>query len=129
MAGIAVCAASAQLDRASRREPALASLVPAPFRSFAQERLTAASVRSEAPDIALSAAKTLVRRRPIPSEHLSMLAIAEERNGDRADSALLIQASARRGWRDAIAQQAMFDIALNAGDRAEASRRLAALWS
>lgn len=129
MAGIAVCAVGAELDRASRREPALTAIVPGPFRSFAQERLTTTVVRSGTPEIAIETARTLVRRRPLPSEHLSLLAIAEERNGDRAGSGLLIQAAARRGWRDSIAQQAMFDIALGAGDPAEASRRLAALWS
>lgn len=129
LAIVALCATGAQLDRASRRQPAVAMLVPPPFRSFAQERLAVATVRSDLPDTALQTAQTLVRRRPIPSENLSLLAIAAERNGEREKSSLLVQYAARRGWRDSIAQQAMFHIALEAGDPAEAARRLAALWA
>ncbi|MFN3470592.1 MAG: hypothetical protein ACK4Z7_12915 [Novosphingobium sp.] len=125
---LAVVAAGAQLDRASRRQPALAPLVPPVFRSFAQERLTIATVRSASPEAALADARTLVSRSPLPAEHLTLLAIASERNGDRQGSALLVQRAAQRGWRDPIAQQAMFDIALAAGDEAEAARRLAALF-
>lgn len=129
LAVVAVLACGAQLDRAARRQPALVSLVPGPFRNFAQESTTLATVRSAEPSVALAEARLLVSRSPSPAEHLTLLAIAEERSGDRADSARLIQRAAQRGWRDPIAQQAMFDIALAAGDPVEASRRLAALWA
>lgn len=122
-------AVGAELDRAARRQPALAAFVPGPFRSFAQENLTMANVRSADPKIALSEAQLLVARSPMPAEHLTLLAIAKERNGEREASARLIQRAAQRGWRDPIAQQAMFDIALAAGDPVEAARRLAALWA
>lgn len=127
MLALAIVATGAELDRASRRQPTLAALVPPPFRSFAQEQLTIATVRRDRPEKALDAARTLVRRRPMPAEHLSLLAIAMERAGDRRGSALLVQSAARRGWRDSIAQQAMFDISLGAGDPVEASHRLAAI--
>lgn len=129
MAVLAVLAAGLQLDRQARRQPELAPLVPAPFRSFALERQTISTVRADTPVKALQNARLLVERRPVPSEHLSLLAIAEVRNGNEAGAALIVQQAARRGWRDSIAQQAMFDIALNAGDMAEASRRVAALWA
>lgn len=129
LAVVALLACGAQLDRAARRQPALATLVPAPFRNFAQERMTLATVRSAEPSVALAEARTLVSRSPTPAEHLTLLAIAEERNGNRDRSAQLIQRAAQRGWRDPIAQQAMFDIALGAGDPVEASHRLAALWA
>lgn len=129
MATLAVLAAGLQLDRQARRQPELAPLVPAPFRSFALERQTISTVRADTPVKALQNARLLVERRPVPSEHLSLLAIAEVRNGNEAGAALIVQQAARRGWRDSIAQQAMFDIALNAGDMAEASRRVAALWA
>ncbi len=129
IAALALCTSAAQLDRASRRQPALAAVVPGPFRSFAQERLTIATVRSAEPSVALETARTLVQRRPLPAEHLTLLAIALERAGQREQSAMLIQEAARRGWRDSIAQQAMFDISLGAGDPREASHRLAALWA
>lgn len=119
----------AELDRASRRQPALASFVPVVFRNFAQESLTLANVRSAKPEQALSDARLLIARSPLPAEHLTLLAIAQERKGDREASARLVQQAAKRGWRDPIAQQAMFDIALAAGDPVEASRRLAAVWA
>lgn len=129
LAVVALLACGAQLDRAARRQPALATVVPAPFRNFAQESMTLATVRSAEPSVALAEARTLVSRSPTPAEHLTLLAIAEERSGDRTGSARLIQRAAQRGWRDPIAQQAMFDIALGAGDPVEASHRLAALWA
>ncbi len=129
MAVLAVVATGAELDRASRRIPQLATLVPPPFRSFAQEQLVSSTVRSDPPAAALENAQLLVRRRPVPSEHLSLLAIAEERIGKSEQSGPLVQAAARRGWRDPIAQQAMFAIALNAGDAGESAHRVAAMWA
>lgn len=125
---LALLASGAQLDRQSRRTPMLAPIVPTMFRSFAQARHVIATVRSAEPAEALKAAELLVQRRPIPAEHLSLLAIAKARNGDNDAALLLLQTAARRGWRDSIAQQSMFGIAFNAGDMAESSRRLAALW-
>lgn len=124
---VAAIASFAQLDRSSRRSPELSPLVPGPFRGFAQLTETASTVRVADPEVALATARELVRLRPIPAEHLSLLAIAEERSGHREKSALLIQSAARRGWRDALAQQAMFEIALAAGDSDEAAKRLVAM--
>lgn len=129
MAVLAVIASAAQLDRSARRDPALAPLVPVLFRNFAQERLTMATVRSAGPEQALADARRLVRRSPLPAEHVSLLAIAEERNGARDRSGVLVQRAAQRGWRDPIAQQAMFAIALAAGQHREAANRLAALYA
>lgn len=126
---LAVLASGAELDRQSRRSPMLAPLVPPMFRSFAQAQQVIATVRSAEPAEALKAAQLLVQRRPIPAEHLSLLAIAKARNGDNEAALLLLQKAARRGWRDSIAQQTMFGIAFNAGDMAESSRRIAALWA
>lgn len=122
-------ALGAQLDRASRRQSSLAPFVPAIFRNFAQETVSLAQVRSAEPDQALQDARLLLSRSPLPAEHLTLLAIAEERKGNREISSRLIQQAAQRGWRDAIAQQAMFDIALSAGDPVEASHRFAAIWA
>lgn len=124
---LAFCTAGAQLDRAARREPSLATIVPPPFRMFAQERITMATVRSASPETALTETRSLIERSPLPAEHLTFLAIARERSGDRNGSGEMIQRAALRGWRDPIAQQAMFEIALASGDHAEATRRLAAL--
>lgn len=92
-------------------------------------RLTMANVRSARPAEALADARRLVRRSPLPAEHVSLLAIAEERNGARDRSGVLVQKAAQRGWRDPIAQQAMFAIALAAGQHREAANRLAALYA
>ncbi|MGV3513216.1 MAG: hypothetical protein ACO1OX_14540 [Novosphingobium sp.] len=129
LALIACIATGAELDRASRRQPSLVAFVPQPFRSFAQENLTMANVRSADPKLALEETQALVWRSPMPAEHLTLLAIAKERNGERDASARLVQRAAQRGWRDPIAQQAMFDIALAAGDPVEAAHRFAALWA
>lgn len=126
---LALIAAGAQLDRQSRRDATLAPLVPTPFRSFALERLTISTVRVAAPADAIRAARLLVERRPVPSEHLSLLAIAEARNGNTAGAGVLVQKAAQRGWRDSIAQKAMLSIAFSAGDMTEATHRLAALWA
>ncbi len=126
---LGVFASGAQLDRESRRSPMLAPLVPPMFRSFSQAHQVISTVRSAKPADALNAAQLLVQRRPIPSEHLSLLAIAKARNSDNEAALLLLQKAAQRGWRDSLAQQTMFGIAFNAGDMAESSRRIAALWA
>ena len=128
MVVFALCAVGAQIDRSVRRQPSLAPLVPAPFRAFAQWQLTMTSVRSAPPADALAEARTLVERSPVPSESFTFLAVALARSGDREGSGLAIQRAALRGWRDPIAQRAMYDIALTAGDHAEAANRLAALY-
>lgn len=128
MLALALLTAGAQVDRASRRQPTLAAIVPPPLRMFAQERITMANVRLAPPAVALAEAERLAQRSPLPAEHLTLLSIARERSGDRAASSLIIQRAAQRGWRDPIAQQVMFEIALSANDHAEAARRLAALF-
>ncbi|OZA63371.1 MAG: hypothetical protein B7X78_05655, partial [Sphingomonadales bacterium 39-62-4] len=114
MVVFALCAVGAQIDRSVRRQPFLAPLVPPPFRSFAQWQITVTSVRSAPPPAALAEARRLVERSPVPSESFTFLAVALERNGDRKGSGLAIQRAALRGWRDPIAQRAMYDIALTA---------------
>jgi hypothetical protein len=128
MAALALCAVGAQVDRSVRRQPSLAPLVPPPFRNFAQWQLTMTNVRSAPPATALAEARTLIERSPIPSESFTFLAVALVRNNDQKGSALAIQHAAQRGWRDPIAQRAMYDIALSAKDHAEAAHRLAALY-
>lgn len=128
MVVLAFLATGTQLDRQSRRTPMLAPVVPQMFRSFSQARQVLSTVRSAEPAEALAAAQLLVQRRPIPAEHLSLLAIATVRSGDNEKAYLLLQKAAQRGWRDSIAQQTMLDIAIKAGDLPEATRRLAALW-
>ncbi|NLR69437.1 hypothetical protein HGI47_00925 [Novosphingobium sp. ERN07] len=128
MAVLAIGAVGAQADRAVRRQPALAPVVPPLFRNFAQWQLTMSSVRSSPPATAFAEAQTLIERSPIPSESFTFLSVALIRNNDQKAGGLAIQRAAQRGWRDPIAQRAMYDIALSAGDHAEAAHRLAALY-
>ena len=126
--GIAVVSIGVQLDREARKTSALALQVPELFRSGAQPRITALAIDAGASDMAVAQAQTLVRRRPLPARHLRLLAQAHFAAGDNETSALAIQYAAQRGWRDPLAQEAMMQIALVAGNRPEAARRYAALF-
>ena len=125
---VAFVTASVQLDRQARFDPALSGIVPEPFRAFAQRHVTAQALGGEDDALALSQARKLVARRPMPAEHLRMLSLAELEAGEAEQSVYSIQLAARRGWRDRSAQQTMLNLALAAGDEAEAARRFAALF-
>ncbi|QUL37649.1 hypothetical protein [Erythrobacter sp. JK5] len=124
---LALITGAAQIDRQARVTPSLANAVPEPFRGFAQARIAARAIAGEDTARALAEAKRLVARRPIPAEHLRLLAAAQIEAGLIEESAVTVQVAARRGWRDAPSQQAMLRLALAAGDRPEAARRYAAL--
>lgn len=124
---LAAVTSYAQLDRQSRYSPELAAGVPAPFRGFAQGHVTAAALNGKDAERALAEVKRLVETRPIPAEHLRLLATAQIMAGDNDAAARTIQIAAKRGWRDPQAQEAMLRIAHAAGDKAEAARRFAAL--
>lgn len=126
--GVAVIAAAAQLDRQTRRDPQLSPLVPWPARSFAQRHVAAEALGGDDKALALAEARRLIQRRPVPAEHLRLLAEAQLSAGEPAAAYRTIQLAARRGWRDRATQEATLLIALEAGDDAEAARRLAALW-
>jgi predicted protein tyrosine phosphatase len=117
-----------QLDRQSEPTPQLAPAVPAPLRSYAQAIIAAQAVAGKDSAAALSAAQELVRRRPMPAENLTILAIAQAKAGDNQKAALSIQLAGKRGWREALAQEAVLGLALDAGDKPEAARRYAALF-
>lgn len=123
-----VVTAGVQWDRQARKVPTMASSVPELFRSTAQLPVAAYALDGEDPSYALAQAQTLVRRRPLPAEHLRLLAQAQFAAGDVEQSALTIQYAAQRGWRDPLAQESMLRLALNAGDSAESARRYAALF-
>lgn len=128
LACVAAATIGVQLDRQARKTPELATQVPAPFRSAAQPRVTALAIDSGMEERSLAEAQALVRGRPMPARHLRLLAQAHFAAGDNETSALVIQYAAQRGWRDSLAQEAMMQIALVAGDRSEAARRYAALF-
>ncbi len=129
---IGAVTAAVQLDRQADISPGVAPIVPAPFRGHAQARIVTAALAEKTPShaaiVAVPEAERLVRRRPIPAEHLTLLAIARAKAGETEASSLTIQYAAQRGWREPIAQETMLRLAVAAGDRAEAARRYAALF-
>ncbi|MDJ0641449.1 MAG: hypothetical protein QNJ15_01400 [Erythrobacter sp.] len=124
---IAFVTGSAQLDRQARVSPPLATIVPEPFRAFAQAQIASAAIVGDNSALALAEAERLVRRRPVPAQHMRLLANAQFMAEQTEQSAVTVQLAARRGWRDILSQQAMLELALAAGDEAEAARRFAAL--
>lgn len=128
LGAIAVVVIGVQLDRQSRKTPALAASVPEVFRSSAQFPIAAFALNGEDPQRALSEAERLVRRRPLPAEHLRVLAQAQFAAGQTEQSTLTIQYAAQRGWREPLAQEAMLRLASEVGDESEAARRFAALF-
>ena len=127
LAALGIVITVLQIDRQADMTPALATAVPEPMRGYAQARIALEAVEGEDPAAALAAAETLVRRRPMPAEHLSLLAAAQAKAGQAEAAAFTIQMAARRGWREPVAQEAVLRLALAAGDKPEAARRYAAL--
>jgi len=125
--GIAAVTTALQIDRQSETTPALATLVPAPLRNYAQTQVTLAAIDAGEPQTALAEAQRLVRRRPVPAEYLTLLAAAQAKAGQAEQAGLTIQVAGQRGWREPLAQEAVLRLALGAGDKAEAARRYAAL--
>lgn len=117
-----------QIDRQAEATPALAPLVPGPMRGYAQARIAAAAIERGDGAAALAEARRLVQRRPVPAEHLTLLAIAQNKAGQPEQAGLTIQMAAKRGWREPVAQEAVLRLALVAGDKPEAARRYAALF-
>ncbi len=119
----------AQLDRASYQRPELSVFVPAPFRSFAQSPTALLALAGGSASEAQAEARRLVRRRPMPAEHLFTLAMAELRAGRPAAFAVAFRAASTRGWRFAPLQVAGAQAAIQNGDAAGAAKRVAALWA
>lgn len=117
-----------QWDREARKNPAIAPTVPEIARSTSQFRIAALALGADNPEAALAEAERLVRRRPLPAEHLRILAQAQAAMGKIEPASLTIQYAAQRGWRDPLAQETMLRLALDAGDKDEAARRYAALF-
>lgn len=127
LAVLAVLTALLQIDKQSEAAPALAQAVPSPLRDYAQTHVTLAALEAGDAAAALTEAERLVRRRPVPAEYLSLLAVAQARAGRAEQAAMTIQIAAQRGWREPLAQETLLKLALSAGDTPEAARRYTAL--
>lgn len=126
VAVLMVVTAFAQLDRAARFSPELSAFVPAPFAGFAARHVaTQALVAGDGPR-AVAAAERLVRARPLPAEHLSLLAQAHTLADEGGPAIASLAEATRRGWRDPLAQQAAAQGALDQGLYEVAAQRVAA---
>mgnify|MGYP006158981793 CR=1 FL=1 len=81
LAAIALLTAALQLDMQSKKAPGLAPLVPAPLRNEAQSQIVQTALTGEDTKLAVAEAERLVRRRPLPAESLTMLAVAQAKAG------------------------------------------------
>ncbi|TIX48959.1 hypothetical protein [Alteraurantiacibacter aquimixticola] len=127
IAGVALVAVFAQIDRAARFSPGWAAAVPAPFRGFAQYERARVQIVAGNAESALAESRQLVRVRPMPAEHLALLARAEllAENPDNGLAAL--EAAGGRGWREPVSQLAMVEAALASRNYPVAAQRIAAL--
>lgn len=128
LAGVGVLTTALQFDLKVRSAPQFAAVVPEPLRDYAQVKVVQKALNGSNTRAALAEAQTLVQRRPLPAEYLTLLAAAQEKAGQRQAAAKTIQIAGQRGWRDPVAQLAVLRLALAAGDRPEAARRYAALF-
>ena len=129
LALLAVVAVGAELDHASATRPQLALAVPRLFRSTAQATIASLALTTKDSAMARAEARTLVRRRPMPAEHLFTLAVADLRAQDPQAFTNDFRAASTRGWRYAPLQVAAAQGALQNGDLTGAANRVAALWA
>lgn len=129
LAGLAIVAVCAELDQASATRPQLAIVVPQPFRSTAQTTIAMLALTKDDGARASFEARQLVRRRPMPAEHLFTLAVADLRAGHPQAFTADFRAASTRGWRYAPLQATAAQAALDNGDLAGAANRVAALWA
>lgn len=129
MALLSVIAVGVQLDRQSRRVPELAHFVPAPFRGYASWTTALSALERKDTALAQREARVLVRRRPVPGEHLTVLAQVHQARAEPELTVRTILLAGSRSWRSEPIQQTVLRMAHDAGEDAEAARRLAALWA
>lgn len=128
LVAIALLTTALQLDMQSKKAPGLAATVPGPLRNQAQAHIVQAALAGTDTKLAVAEAERLVRRRPLPAESLTLLAVAQAKAGDIDAAGRTIQIAGQRGWRVPMAQEAVLRLALGAGDKPEAARRYAALF-
>ena len=125
---IAIVAVGVELDRQGRTDHWAAAIVPEPFRSDALERLARRSYDSGDKAEGEAFARSLVERRPIPAEALSLYAAGLLANGNEEAGAAALQLAAGRGWRDRFVQRVVILSALQQGRPQIAANRVVGLW-
>lgn len=119
----------AQLDRSARFTPALAPFVPESFVGFAAERNAQRAVLAQDGAPALAATRALVAVRPLPAEHLTLLAQAQLLAGEEGKAIATLEAATKRGWRAPLAQLAAAQAAIAEDEYDAAALRLNALFA
>ncbi|WP_165912203.1 hypothetical protein [Novosphingobium sp. PhB165] len=124
----AVLVTGLQLDREARQDSAVASRVPEPFRYFALQPLIddAYDRHDSAAGVALS--RELVRRSPVPSDGLALLAYGQLQKGDENGAVQSLLLAGQRGWRNRFTQDMLIVMALQSREWSVAAQRSLALW-
>lgn len=126
---LAALATLAQLDQQSRLTPGYAMFVPQTFSGNAARERSKLALQLGQPGVALGEAREQIALRPMPAESLTVLALAALDAGDADTAREALGAASRRGWREPIAQLASGEAALQQGEYAIASQRIAALFA
>lgn len=127
LAGVAIVTGFAQLDRSTRYTPSLARLVPPAFQGFAAQRLAAEAIVAKDLGDAQAFSQRLIRHRPLPAEHMLLLARTATMRGDEARAFNALDAASLRGWRDPLTQLMAGEAALAGANHEAAAQRLAAM--
>lgn len=115
-----------QIDRASGNRPELAVIIPDGLGGEADLVKAKATLNTD-PVLAEKPTRDLVAKRPIPAEHLSLLALyLVETDQPQLAGQALTEAS-KRGWRDRYTQVTVLGSALANGSPMAAAQRLEAL--
>lgn len=114
-------------DRLSARDPALARLVPGPFRAQALRSETLAALARAEKVRTPALAEEALRADPLEALSLSLLGSARLVAGDAESADAAFRIAAARGWRDLFAQLYWFDRAIELGDRRSAALRFDAI--
>lgn len=102
-------------------------IVLPPFRGAAQQRLVEMAIATNNPDAAMVGARDLIRKRPMPAQHLVLLAGAAQLAGQDDRVIAPLEVAAVRGWREPVVQLAVARAGILSGDFGSAAQRVAAL--
>lgn len=125
--GVATAALGSGLDRMSAKNPALAGLVPPPFRANAWRGAGALALAGRHLPAAQAAATEAVRRDPMDAASASALGMTRLTSRDGSGAAAAFRVAAQLGWRDMSTQLYWMAVATNSGDFAIAAERADAL--
>ncbi|MGH6745929.1 hypothetical protein EDF58_106297 [Novosphingobium sp. PhB57] len=128
----AIVAVGVEMDREGRRNFAVAQLVarfvPASLQSSSLESLAHEAYDSGDAARGVALSQAFVRRRPVPSEGLALLAYGQLQKGEQDAALRSVVLAGDRGWRDRFTQETLVMLALQAEEWSIAAQRTVALW-